>query len=262
MDLRHLKLSSIIGKSVTVGAFPKDIIIEKGIKCYLKMSQYDVARRVYGYESVSEVIVSRLAKILGIPCIECKLIYALVQKDGVTFNTYICMSKDFNTKGYDTLPFEDFYAIKRNNINESPLSICVRYGFSDYIAKIFILDFIINNLDRHGANVELLVTPKGYVLTSLFDNGCSLYGTREESNLDKGYNINMAVNNFIGSRNLLENVKAIPIKVTIGILEDRHKKILFYGLGKAISKQRKEKIWLLIKERYAYVRNLPFIEVS
>lgn len=75
-------------------------------------------------------------------------------------------------------------------------------------------DYIINNMDRHGANMELFENGK---MGSLFDNGNSIYSSNEEIRIKgKYYGDDMEVNNFVGSRSLLDNMMEIDCEIQLG----------------------------------------------
>lgn len=68
VDLRNIDWSQSIDSLGTNGYYFKTITLESGTYYYYKLSAYNSAVGFYGHESVNEVIVSRLCKILGIPC--------------------------------------------------------------------------------------------------------------------------------------------------------------------------------------------------
>lgn len=50
----------------------------------------------------------------------------------------------------------------------------VRNQLEQYFYQVFLLDYLICNRDRHGANVEVLEKRGDYRLAPVFDNGLSL----------------------------------------------------------------------------------------
>jgi hypothetical protein len=68
--------------------------------------------------------------------------------------------------------FEDFYVDNRLSDKESPLDLCKRFGWADYIYKLFVFDYLIINRDRHGANLEVMKNGDK-ILSPYFDNGLS-----------------------------------------------------------------------------------------
>ena len=60
--------------------------------------------------------------------------------------------------------------------DESALDFCVRMGWEDYIYQMLIVDYLILNRDRHGANIEVLRNSRKKTIrpAPLFDHGLSL----------------------------------------------------------------------------------------
>jgi hypothetical protein len=98
----------------SIGMLSKTIIKKSGKNYYVKLSAYNKHHGVYGIESISEVIASRLAKIMKIPCIDMKLVDALITKDEKTFRTYLCVSPDYKKAGDVVVPFEDDYELSNS----------------------------------------------------------------------------------------------------------------------------------------------------
>lgn len=198
---------------------------KNGIRIYYKMSNYDSYRGIFGHECVNELIVSRLLDILEIP----HLSYQLV--------------------------FDTFYELYREK-KESPLEFAKRYGWEQYIYQMFVVDYLICNRDRHGANVEVLIDEKEEPrLAPLFDHGLSLlFSCYDNLENVRKFDIleDRAVNNFIGSKSLEYNLQLLPKgqKFFAGELKEEHKEILMEGLEQVLSKEYLEKIWEMIWERW------------
>jgi hypothetical protein len=111
-----------------------------------------------------------------------------------------------------------------------------------------VFDYIICNLDRHGKNIELFLDTLEMI--PLFDNGLSLLSKIPEENI-KGakFNDNISVNNFIGSRKLLDNLKYVAKTnpVALNTLECGG---LFHGLTGLLSADRMDTVKALVLERF------------
>lgn len=254
-DYRQLDWGNIKSGG-SIGMLSKTIITRGGKNYYVKISAYNKHHGVYGIESLSEVIASRLAKIMKIPCINMKLVDALITKDDNTFRTYLCVSPDYKKAGETVVPFEDDYELNALD-KETPLEYVKRLGITESIYSMFIFDYVIANLDRHGANIELYEEIK--IMAPLFDNGNSLYATRDEKEISQpDFYIgddNMG-NNYVGSRSLLDNIKSIDKVVDLGRLTKEHRAVLFKDLGNVVSKKRRDAIWNLIIRRYLNARKI------
>ncbi len=66
---------------------------------------------------------------------------------------------------------------------ETPLAFCRRKGWAEYVYQMLLVDYLILNRDRHGANIEILRNRRSgrTAPAPLFDHGLSLlYSCRDE----------------------------------------------------------------------------------
>jgi hypothetical protein len=256
IDLRAVEWNNIRTGS-TPGVLPKATMYKNSKKYYLKMSSYGIGFGVYGCESVMELLAFRIAKLLGIDTLEYSVIRALVKKDGREFITPVSISEDFKPVGMKTIAFDKVHRAE-GRPNESALRFACRMGWEDFIKKMLVLDYIIINMDRHGANIEVDLNSRKPL--PLFDHGNSLLSHRTEKQIkDAKYDDNSRVNNYIGSQNLLENLQSIKTPVLINRIEPRHRAILFKGTGNLISRARRDTIWNLINGRIDHARKIQAI---
>lgn len=174
-DLTYLSWSKIRNSSGTAGTFLKAYSEFGGKKTYYKLSDYDTFKGIVGHESVNEIIADRLLTLLGIEHLSYRLIYADIILNGRTCTAYFCASDDFKQKGEDKTALDTYYELERLD-GESPFDFCVRQGWENYIYEMLVVDFLILNRDRHGANIEVLRNKKKKTirLAPLFDHGLSL----------------------------------------------------------------------------------------
>lgn len=129
----------------------------------------------YRQEPYNEVIASRIAKLLGIPCVE----YSLIYNDDYPYS--IC--EDFVDKHSDLISAYSISLISKRNNNESTyahLLKCFKHvgldNAEDYFNKLITFDFIIGNEDRHLNNFGIIrdATDLGKVsFAPIFDSGAS-----------------------------------------------------------------------------------------
>ncbi|MCF0128803.1 MAG: hypothetical protein HUJ70_09530, partial [Pseudobutyrivibrio sp.] len=144
-----------------------------------------------------------------------------------------CRSKDFlkADEEFSTL-YRLFFSEYGKNISEvishyDSLEDRVRYvieyvmhstgvDVSDYFAKVFTLDWIILNEDRHFNNLGLVLSGDVVKPAPIFDNGCSLLTA------------NVSINRHLSVE---ENVKRVTAKPFSGSFDRQHE---FFGDGFAL----------------------------
>lgn len=127
---------------------------------------------------------------------------------------------------------------------------------------MLVVDFLILNRDRHGANIEVLrnARKKSLRLAPIFDHGLSLLfncHTEEEINQFDVMK-DRAVQCFVGSRSAQQNLMLIPKDEILALnpLQHTHKAYLLEGLDGIIPQSLQNKIWDMIWQRWEYYENL------
>ena len=256
-DLTNLKWSKIRNSSGTAGSYLKAYSELKGRKLYYKLSNYDNIKGVIGIESVNEIIVDRLLTVLGVEHLHYQLINAEIVVDEKKIETYLCVSEDFKDESEDKTALDTYYEIEHKD-GEDKLSFCINQGWEDYIYRMFVVDFLILNRDRHGANIEVLRNKKKRTirLAPLFDHGLSLlFNCSSEDEIAK-FDVleDKRINSFLGGNSAKDNLELIPKNKLPGFneLKESDKAILFDDLDGIISKPMIEKIREMIFARWRY----------
>lgn len=260
-DLSFLKWSHVRSSSGTAGTFLKSQSVVAGEKIYYKLSGFDSEKGIIGHECVNEIIVDRLLTILGVEHLEYQLVHADVEIDGKAYDTWLCASKDFKQKGESKSALDNYYQINKQE-NESHYEFCQNNGWQKYIDTMLVVDYLILNRDRHGANIEVLRNgrKRSVRIAPLFDHGlcflCSCYNESEIEQFD--ILADKPCNNFIGSRSVFDNLKLVTDKKSVFQfgLKPQDKEILFEGLLAVLSKQHLEKIWDMIWSRWCEYEKL------
>ena len=260
-DLTYLSWSLIRSSSGTAGSFLKATDDLQQPKIYYKLSNYDGINGIVGHECINEIIVDRLLNILEIEHLHYDLIHADIDVDGKEMETYLCASKDFKAHGEHKVALDAYYQAE-NLDGETPLQFCTRNGWSDFIYKMLVVDFLVLNRDRHGANIEVLrnARKKSLRLAPIFDHGLSLLfncHTEEEINQFDVMK-DRAVQCFVGSRSAQQNLMLIPKDEILALnpLQHTHKAYLLEGLDGIIPQSLQNKIWDMIWQRWKYYENL------
>lgn len=256
-DLTYLSWAKIRNSSGTAGSFLKSYSESGSKKTYYKLSDYDRVDGIVGHECVNEIVVDRLLDILGIEHLHYQLIHSEIIIDDKEYETYLCASKDFKEAGESKIALDVYYEIEKMK-DESPLNFCVRQGWEEYIYQMLVVDFLILNRDRHGANIEVLRNSKKKEvrLAPLFDHGLSLlcrcHTAEEVSRAD--IMEDKPVQCFVGSRSTKNNLELIPKEKYpyLNQLKEEDKKYLFSGLDEIVSEEWKNKIWEMLWNRWRY----------
>lgn len=256
-DLTYLTWAKIRNSSGTAGSFLKAYSDLGGNKRYYKLSNYDAFQGIIGHECVNELIVDRLLTLLGVPHLSYQLIHADVLIDGRKYETYLCASRDFKQPGESKIALDVYYQAERKE-RESPLDFCIRCGWEEYIHQMLVVDFLILNRDRHGANIEVLRNKKNKTLhlAPLFDHGLSLIFNCLEEEAVKAAHVmeDRPVQSFVGSRSAQENLKLIPAgrELLLWPLQESDREFIFEGLDTVLPQIWRDKIWEMIWKRWNY----------
>jgi len=253
--MTYLSWSKIRNSSGTAGSFLKAYSELGGRKRYYKLSNFDKEKGVVGHECVNELIVDRLLDILGIPHLQYQLIHADVSVSEKVYEVYLCVSEDFKSRGESKLALDAYWESERQP-GETPLAFCLRNGWDTYIYQMLVVDFLILNRDRHGANIEVLRNSKQKTirLAPLFDHGLSLLFNCTSDEAISAYDVmeDKKVNNYIGSRSTWENLRLIPEEKLpqLNPLKETDKTILMEGLDDVITQALQDKIWEMLWKRW------------
>ncbi len=254
-NMTYLSWSKIRNSSGTAGSFLKSYSELGGHKVYYKLSNFDNLLGVVGHECVNEIMIDRLLDILGVEHLHYELIHADIELQEKIYEVYLCASNDFKGYGESKIALEVYYEAE-HNVGETPLDFCIRNGWSDYIYQMLVIDYLILNRDRHGANIEVLRNSKTKTirLAPLFDHGLSLlFSCRDNEAIEK-YDIteDKPCNTYIGGHSAWENLKLIPRNSLpkFHALKYEDKGSVMKDLDGIISPKLQDKIWEMIWERW------------
>lgn len=256
-DLTYLSWTKIRNSSGTAGSFLKSYSDLGGEKVYYKLSNYDAYKGIVGHECVNELIVDRLLNILGVEHLNYHLIHADILIDGQPHETYLCASSDFKKRGESKIALDTYYQAERED-GEKPLDFCLRNGWSEYIWKMLVVDFLILNRDRHGANIEVLRNSKVKTLrlAPLFDHGLSLIFNFKDKEAVHAFDImaDKPVQCFVGSKSAEDNLKLIPKDSLprLNPLRESNHEMLFADLETVLSQVWIDKIWEMLWRRWMF----------
>ena len=259
-NLQYLSWDKTRKSSGTAGSFLKAYSDLGGKKTYYKLSNYDSYNGVVGHECVNEIIVDRLLTLLGINHLSYQLIHADIFVGDRTLETYLCASEDFKQKGESKIALDSFYQANKY-IEENPMDFCRRMGWESYIYEMLVVDFLILNRDRHGANIEVLKNSHDRTvrLAPLFDHGLSFL-CRCSSDAEVDAFDPMAdkpVQCFVGSTSAQKNLELIPKGhfPPFHALQESDRSALFDELDPILPIKWQNKIWEMLWRRWSYYEN-------
>ncbi len=260
-DMTYLSWAIVRNSSGTAGSFLKAWEEGPDGKVYYKLSNYDAWKGIIGHECVNEIIADRLLSLLGIEHLPYQLIHAKVLIDQREHETWLCASKDFKQRGESKLALDAYYQVERLP-DESPMDFCVRMGWEGTIYQMLVVDYLILNRDRHGANMEVLrnARQRSVRLAPLFDHGLSLLSRCEstEAMLREDVMADKPVQCFVGSRSAWENLRLIPTdkRPQLRPLTPDDRDTLLAELVDAMDERWLERIWEMIWRRWQAYENL------
>lgn len=256
-DLSYLSWTKIRNSSGTAGSFLKSYSDLTGEKVYYKLSNYDAYKGIVGHECVNELIVDRLLTILGVEHLNYQLIYADILIDGQPYETYLCASSDFKKRGESKIALDAYYQAERKR-EENPLDFCLRNGWSEYLWNMLVVDFLILNRDRHGANIEVLrnARAKTLHLAPLFDHGLSLIFNCLDKDAIRTFDVmeDKPVQCFVGSKSAKDNLELIPKDhfPHLNPLRESDRDVLLADLETVLPQECLDKIWAMIWRRWMF----------
>lgn len=214
----------------------------------MKLSTYNETAGFYGEEPEYEELAYKIGEILGLSIVEVEVEEALVRYNNKEYKTLVSISPNFNRNG-NSIPIENFCEI--NGINSKDLLFDDKFRAD--LSKIMLYDFLINNIDRHGRNIEVMNNK----IAPIFDNSLSMFSKMPDNALNQSLFEVYTANNFIGYPNLLDNLKLINNEIDLNINIDKFYRIIdLWGLKHNKSDKRIRFIKDLIKFRYNELKSI------
>ena len=254
-DLTHLNWALARQSSGTAGSFLKSYDDAGPRKVYYKLSDYRAGTGIVGHECLNEIVVDRLLSVLGIDHLEYRLVHANVLVDGSVYETWLNASDDFKLPGESKVALDAYYELERRP-EESPLAFCLRMGWAQRIWEMLVVDYLILNRDRHGANLEVLRNRRARTLrlAPLFDHGLSLLWQCHTSESIRAFDAmrDVRVQCFVGTHSAEENLGLIPKDAfpSLRPLYETDRGALFDGLEAASLPEWRDAVWSLIWQRW------------
>lgn len=226
---------------------------------YYKLSAGDRVTGIYGHESINECIVSDLLDSLGLRHTPYYGLTSDIMLGDKQLRTFVCWSKDFKQPGDSKVSFDSYYELLHHS-DESVIDFAKRIDIWHQMEEFLVVDFLIINRDRHGANIELLKHADGSIETApMFDHGLSLLAplqNRSESVPGFDAMLDREANNFIGEYSLLDNLSYLTRSIKVNNITPSD---IVSRYSKYLPKVYIDKITEIIEKRYHYLEEGGFI---
>ena len=241
--------------NTTDGMLQKGWIIENQKRILVK-GTYQASRE----EPINEWLASEICSRLGFE--HCKYEIDVVN------DNLVSKCEDFINEDEEIISAYDIYFSekKANDINdyEHYIKILEKHNVSDArknVENMFILDYLIMNIDRHLKNfgvIRNVNTLKWKSVTPIFDNGESMQSEKITNNIDF-YN---GTGKFFSNTNkdyedilkCVKDIKRIDIKALDGIVDEYKKTLVKYKIYIDSSEERIEKLCEGLKIRIELLR--------
>lgn len=252
VNLTNLDFSLSLNGSGSAGSFYKAYDDDY----YYKLS-YSLGKE-FGYESVNEVLTSRLCNLLGLHNADYELVHAKIRILNKEYITYLCKSYNYKKPYESRTTLEAYCAV--NDINHNYIQNFERLTIFKDLLNMIMVDYIIHNRDRHGANIELLQYGDDLRLAPIYDCGSSLLAPLQyDMGKINSYSLlnNGPVNNYLVAtvwEDVLCILKEYYVKVPVIDLNMLPYKDLYGAFGSYTCILDKE--IEMIKERYAYAKKI------
>lgn len=242
VDLRNVEWNLV--SKTSGGMLPKSLYKDK----FYKLSNYNQVDGFYTNEPIYEELAYKIGELYELNVVKTNTELAKVMYNNKEYEAYVAISDRYDTKN-QYLPIEKYCII--NKIK--PLELLKNDKYKEDLMKIIQFDFLINNIDRHGRNIEI----NDSEIAPIFDNSLSFFSKVGDNILvDKLIFEVFNSNNYIGSSNLKNNLDFTD-KIYISKIDDKIlDKVIENWLNKFnINKTRENFIKKLLKERYKMLEN-------
>ena len=176
-NLRELSLTS-----TSKGMLYKCIGDIEGKRVYIKTGG-KLKNKFSILEPVSEVIASEIIKAFNIPCASNTL--KMMELPNFDKEVLVNVAEDFLEIEETLISIRNVLGdVSRENLYETVISILPQFKVD--IDRMIVIDFLINNIDRHLRNFSVVVkNEKTLKFAPLYDHGLSLYADIQDFELEQ-----------------------------------------------------------------------------
>ena len=158
-DLTALEWSERVNSTGTAGTYLKARVGQGARAIYYKLPRYN-GIEFDGHECINELVAARLMRLLEIEHLEYRLIHACVVVDGREREVWLNSSKNFRKPRERKLSLSAYVSLYGEQ-GASPYEVCRAHGWEEQIKQMMLVDYLIANRDRHGSNIEVILSADG-----------------------------------------------------------------------------------------------------
>ena len=158
-DLTTLEWGERVNSSGTAGTYLKARTGHGARAIYYKLPRYN-GIEFDGHECINELVAARLMRLLEIDHLEYRLIHARVVVDGRERGVWLNSSKNFRKPRERKLSLSAYVSLYGEQ-GATPYEVCRAHGWEGQIKQMMLVDYLIANRDRHGSNIEVILSPDG-----------------------------------------------------------------------------------------------------
>ena len=229
---------------------------------YYKLSAGSSVSGIFGHESINECVISDILDSLGIKHVRYYGNLADICLGDKELETFVCWSDNYREAGDSKLALDAHYELHHLK-GEEVIPYLKRMGFWNDIQNYILVDFLVINRDRHGANIEVVKHTDGTsAIAPIFDNGLSLVAPQQNS-IERielfDCMADLDANNFIGSKSLYANLKLLDAPIRVNCLTEQEVAEIVTRYELFLSPTHIQKITEILWSRYQYLEKEGFI---
>lgn len=202
----------------------------------------------------SQLLCARLMDELGIDHAPFTLVRAKVSASSNV--VWVCKSKTYRKAGQRAVALPYYWELC-SLPSESPLDMCVRFGWGKQVAQCMLADYLCAVRDRDETCFEVLEDAQGApVLSPIQPRAYSLKCAFVMETWRYDAQADLGTSNYLGSGSLEGNLTFVTNQLGYVPMPKSLKKNMFTGLDDVIPKSFADACWHIVEKRWEHYENL------
>lgn len=239
------RFSTVFPDSCSSGCLMKTNFIDEDTNkhIYLKLS-HRAKNKVWGKESIFEVVCSRLGKQLGLPVLS--YYPCLVDLQNGEPCSFGCYSYDYSSGEFVENAQE--LCNRCFGLYSTSLKHLQELGFEEQLNQIMVFDYLVGNTDRHMRNIEFRRADEEIQMVPIFDNGKSLLETFAAYPF--AWDQDQMTNNFLTNGHTLRTFECVTKPVNLYTVESLKWSDVFSQLEDYLTVEEQQMIVDFVSHQY------------